>query len=309
MNYKKLRDWETGFSQWVIRRHPDNPNQQNGFMGGFISGERGQGKSTYCYKNMAKTDYELNGYTTYSDEEDAYKAALSYMFFDPSDFRKFIIYNKIKRLITPIICLDDASMHFGKLLHITNPKIYSALLGETATIRTAVTGLLITAPKRGHVAKFLRDYDDFKGEVKVDAGSNNNGQRQTWNRKVRFYRWNYYPDEVKYRIQIPFQDKYSCYIPEPFYTWYTEKKRYYELKHELEVADKIDKAAREIFIAEQDDIPDEFKKFIKKWEKAEKEDVAQKKIDDVKKRLQMENLKKKIQKFKDEQERAEKIGA
>lgn len=266
MNYKKLQDWESGFVNWVIRRHPSNPKQQNGFMGGFISGERGQGKSTYTYKVGAKTYYVLNGYNKTSDEEDAYKIALKYMFYDPSDFRKFLIYNKIKRIITPIVVVDDASMHFGKMLHITAPKVYAALLGETATIRTAVTGLLITAPKRSHVAKFLRDYDDFKGEVKVDGGPSN-PKMQTWNRKVRYYRWNYYPDEVKYRIQIPFQDKYSCYIPEPFYSWYLEKKRFFELKHEMDVADKIDVSAREVFIDNKDLIPDELKKIIYKWEK------------------------------------------
>lgn len=266
MNYKKLKDWNSGFVQWVLRRHPQNPKQQNGFMGGFIFGERGEGKSTYTYKVMAKTHYELNGYSNTNDEEEAYKESLKYMLYDPSDFRKLLIYNKIKRVITPILCIDDASMHFGKMLHQTNPKLYAALLGETATIRTAATGFLITAPKRAHVAKFLRDYDDFKGEVKVDGGGAI-GYRQTWNRKVRFYRWNYYPDEVKYRIQIPFQDKYSCYIPEPFYDWYLEKKRYYELKHEIEVADTIDLEARQVFITYKDDLPRDLKKMVDKWEK------------------------------------------
>ncbi|MBD3195206.1 MAG: hypothetical protein GF317_09135 [Candidatus Lokiarchaeota archaeon] len=268
MNYKKLKDWNSGFSRWVIYRHPENSKRQNGFMGGFIFGERGTGKSTYCYKAEAKTYYDLNGYNKTDDEEEAYKLALECMIYEPTDFRKLLIYNKIRRIITPIICLDDASMHFGNMLHITDPKIYSALLGETATVRTAVTGFLINAPKRKHVAKFLRDYDDFKGEVKEDHTGGFSNQ-PTWQRKVRFYRWNYYPDEVKYRIQIPFQDKYSCFIPEPYYKWYIEKKRYYELKHEMQIADKVDKTARIIFIDNKKEIPREFWKQIEKWEKEE----------------------------------------
>jgi hypothetical protein len=268
MNYKKLYDWNSGFVRWVIYRHPTNPKQQNGFMGGFIFGERGTGKSTYCYKVTAKTYYELNGYNTTDDEEDAYKQALEYMIFDPTIFRKLIIYNKIKRIVTPIITLDDASMHFGKMLHMTDPHTYAALLGETATIRTAVTGFLINAPKRGHVAKFLRDYDDFKGEIKtISTGHTPNIDTPSWQRKVRFYRWYYYPDEVKYRIQIPFQDKYSCYIPEPYYTWYLEKKRYFELKHEIEVADKIDPESRTVFLEHKNELPPELKSVVTQWEK------------------------------------------
>lgn len=268
MNYKKLKDWNSGFVRWVIHRHPSNPKQQNGFMGGFIFGERGTGKSTYCYKVNAKTYYELNGYSKTDEEEDAYQEALQYMMYEPSDFRKLLIYNKIKRIVTPIICLDDASMHFGKMLHVINPKLYSALLGETATIRTAATGFLINAPKRSHVVKFLREYDDFKGEVKTSNGGHDPSvDSPSWQRKVRFYRWNYYPDEVRYRIQIPFQDRYSCYIPEPFYNWYIEKKRYFELKHEIEVADRVDKEARIVFIENKKDIPRDFWSIIERWDK------------------------------------------
>jgi hypothetical protein len=311
MNYKSLYDWSSGFVEWVLRRHPLSANQQNGFMGGFIFGERGLGKSTYSFKVGAKTYYVLNGYTTKSDEEDAYKEALKYIFYDPSEFRSFLIYNKLKRIVSPYVCLDDASMHFGNMLHITNPKIYSALMGETATIRTAVTGFLITAPKRKHVVKFLRDYDDFKGEAKTDSGG---GGRDfmTWNRKVRYYRWNYYPDEVRYRIQVPFQDKYSCYIPEPFYTWYLEKKRYYELKHELEVADTIDKSVRYIFIKHKNDIPEPLQRFVDKWikemeeqEKDKKMEEKVKRVKDVEFKLKIKKLEERIQKMKDAKEKNE----
>jgi hypothetical protein len=270
MNYTKLKDWNNGFVEWVLRRHPHGNRKQNGFMGGFLFGERGTGKSTFCYKTMAKAYYHYRGYNGSDDEEEAYKEALQYMLFDPSDFRNLIIRNKINRHVSLIICLDDASMHFGNMLHMTDPKLYAALLGETATIRTVVTGFMINAPKRGHVAKFLRDYDDYKGETKVDQGAET-VDRENWNRKVRFYRWHYYPDEVKYTIEIPFQNKYSCYIPEPYYSWYIDKKNYYEIKHELAIADKVDKMARKVFIEEKNKLPSEFKDIVSKWE-AEKND-------------------------------------
>ena len=266
MNYKKLKDWNNGFVEWVLRRHPDTNHKQNGFMGGFLFGERGLGKSTFCYKTMAICYWNYRGYTKTDDEEEAYKEALQYMLFEPRDFRNLIIENKIQRHVTLIICLDDASMHFGKMLHITNPKLYSALLGETATVRTAVTGFMINAPRRSHVVKFLREYDDYKGETSIDKGAENQ-QRENWNRKVRFYRWHYYPDETKYTIEIPYQVKYSCYIPEPFYTWYVDKKNYYEIKHEIEIADQVDKNARRVFIRYKSKLPSEFHKIIAGWEK------------------------------------------
>lgn len=266
MNYKKLRDWNSGFVRWVLRRHPNSPKQQNGFMGGFIFGERGEGKSTYCYKAMAKTHYELRGYVSTDNEEDAYKEALEYMIYEPTAFQTLINYNRIKRIVTPIVCLDDASMHFGKYLFHTQPKLCAALLADTATVRTAITGFLVNAPKRSHVVKFLREYDDFKGEVKVDQHGGNTNM-PGWNRKVRFYRWNYYPDEVKYRIQIPFQDKYSCYIPDEFYNWYLDKKRFFELKHGIEVADKLVPGNRQLFIAHKDELPYDLKQIVEKWEK------------------------------------------
>jgi len=306
MGYKKLEDWNSGFVNWVIRRHPTARSQQNGFMGGFIFGERGTGKSTYCYKVGAKTHYKLCGYTGKDNEEESYKEALKYTIFEPTDFRKLLIYNKLKDIITPLICLDDASMHFGNMLHMTDPKLYAALLGETATIRTAATGFLINAPKRGHVVKFLRDYDDFKGEAKLDGGGYTPGyNQQTWNRKVRFYRWNYYPDEVKYRITIPFQDKYSCYIPDLFYLWYLEKKKYFEIKHEMQIADKVDVSVRTIFIENKNLLPSyegqmDLNKFIEKWGKDEVVSEQQDKISTMKDKLKKDKLQKKINKLMEE---------
>jgi len=315
MNYKKLRDWHTGFYEWVNRRHPHNGRKQNGFMGGFIFGPRGQGKSTYCYKLMAKTYYHFNGYNNNDDEIDAYKEALRYMLYEPRDFQRITSYNKIKHIVTPIICLDDASMHFGNMLHQTDNRLYSALLGQTATVRTAVTGLLITAPKRGHVAKFLRDYDDYKGEAFIDAGGETNNPNQymdfkaNWNRKIRFYRWKWYPDETKFRIQIPFQDKYSCYIPDMHYKPYEVRKNFFEVKYDLDEADRTGEN-REVFIELKNELPSldgypDLKLVVDKWKDEIIEDDKKDKIKELEKKIKMTNLKNKILKMKETQEKHE----
>jgi len=269
MRYKYLKDWNSGFHDWVINRHPTEQNRQNGFMGGFIYGSKGNGKSTYCYKVMAKIYYTINGYSKKDDEEEAYKLSLDHLIFDGDTFLDLMINNKVRQKITPVLCLDDASMHFGTQLYKHNPPLYDAMAGEIATVRTAVTGFLITSPKRSMCAKFLRENDDYKGEALKVAGSK-------WMRKIRFYQWREYPDERKYKIQIPFQDEYSCYVPDeektglPFYENYVQKKRYYEIRHQIYLADKYHKKNRLIFISLLDEdkslIPKEFHDIIKKWD-------------------------------------------
>lgn len=267
MNYKKLKDWKSGYHDWVIYRHPDNPSRQNGFMGGFIYGKKGNGKSTYCYKVMAKIYYTINGYTKYHEEEDAYKEALSCMYMDGDLYLDHVIENRILGKVTPVMCLDDASRHFGTQLYKHNPALYDAMAGEMATVRDVVTGFLITAPKRGMCAKFLRENDDYKGEAHII---------DNWNRKIRFYEWYEYPDERKYKLQIPFQDEYSCFILDekrtgiPAYDNYVDKKRYFNIKQDLLLAEKHRKQNRKIFIKllerNPEKIPQEFHPIIKKWD-------------------------------------------
>ena len=302
INYKKIWEWNSGFHDWVIRRHPHNGHKQNGFMGGFIFGERGQGKSTYALKVMAKVYFTLNGLTGTDGEGEAYLWAINKMIYEPQDFQHLTTYNKLHGIVTPILCLDDASMHFHNMLHITNPKEYAALLGQTATVRTAVTGLLITAPKRKHVVKFLRDYDDYKGEAFIDAGSGYDATHQNWRRKIRFYKWNYYPDEVKYRIKIPFQDKYSCYIPDEYYLLYVHRKGYFEIKHDMMFADKINKENRQLFIEYENDLPrldgypDLKKLYVDKWKKETEELEEERKVKEEKTKIK--KLKYKLEKEK-----------
>jgi len=316
MNYKKLPDWNSGFHDWIIRRHPHEGKKQNGFMGGFIKGKRGNGKSTYCYKLGGKVYYTMNGFNKKDDEEEAFKECLKYMVFDPQDLRKLLIANKVKNIITPFVCVDDASMHFGNTLHQTNPLLYAALRAETATIRTAITGFVINAPKVSHVAKCLRDYDDYVGQAVIDKGGENNDPTQprtNWNRKIRFYQWVMYPDEKNFNIKIPFQDKYSCYIPEPFYSWYTTKKNYFEIKYEIDLADKIDKATRELIIALKDDLPSypgqpNLKDVITRWEKEVAEKKSWSKIEKIQQAMKNEKIFKKINEYKENRIKKEKMG-
>jgi len=225
MKWKKLEDWESGTVNKILRRHP------NGFVGFVIQGERGLGKSMYAYKVMAKIYQQYNEL----DEYEAYAMALNHMLFSPHDLINMIKNNLKTSYITPVICLDDATVHFNSYKFFVDLHEVILLKGMFDTIRTVLTGLLMTCPTRRNLLKFLRDYDDYKIEIKYNEGGG-------WERKARCYQFNYYPDDRKYRVIVPYQDKYSVYVPgdendeSSPYGAYMSKRKYYlqQINEQLE---------------------------------------------------------------------------
>lgn len=208
--YRHLRDVNSVLAKRIIQRHPRE------FLGGVIYGERGNGKSMYAYKIMAKVYYELNGFNKTDDEATAYDIALDHMIFNMEDLI-MLIHNNIKKdIVSPVICLDDATVHFCSYKYFTHMKQVIHLHGIFDTIRTAVTGLLLTCPKRKLLLSFLRQYDDLKIKVLRADG---------WNRYARAYRWNWLPDEKKYNISVPFQDNFSCYVRDEYFDKYMVKRK------------------------------------------------------------------------------------
>jgi len=232
MNRKNLKDWNSGTVNKILRRHP------NGFAGFVVVGERGMGKSTYAYKVMAKI-YQL---VDELDEYDAYRKALDHIIFQPKDLINLIEHNISKDFITPVICLDDATVHFNSYKFFVDLHEVILLKGMFDTIRTAITGLIMTCPTGRNLLKFLKDYDDYKIQVMLDPDNGN-----SWNRLARCYRFNYYPDDRKYRVWVDYQDHYSCYIPNEPYGWYISKRKKYlemintKMKELIKVKEKMKK--------------------------------------------------------------------
>jgi len=216
MNYKHIANWNSGTVNKILRRHP------NGFVGFCIQGERGMGKSMYAYKVMAKVYMAIDGL----DECSAYEKALKHMIFEPQTLIDLIKYNIHNDYVTPVICLDDATVHFNSYKFFTD--IYEVILlkGMFDTIRTAATGLLMTCPKRRLLLSFLRDYDDYKIEIK-QAPSGGGSNLNYYEKYARCYQFNYYPDEHKYKVIVPYQDQYSCFVPDEYYQPYYEKRKKY----------------------------------------------------------------------------------
>ncbi|MBD3321812.1 MAG: hypothetical protein GF350_12015 [Chitinivibrionales bacterium] len=243
MNYKTLNKWNTGLHDRIIKRHP------NGFIGAVIQGERGQGKSMYAYKLMAKVYFTLGQYISLNDgqnyeihtEEDAYHAALEHMIFSPHELINLFKYNNKNDIVTPVLCLDDATVHFNNYKFFVDLHEVILLKGMFDTIRTVATGLLLTCPKRRNLLSFLRDYDDLKIEIKQAPGGDN------YDRFAKAYQFNYYPDDRKYRVIIPFQDKYSVFVPgnkddenTPYGAYYKKRKSFNK-----SVTEKMEKIIKE----------------------------------------------------------------
>jgi len=231
MNVKALSDWNSGLVHRILKRHPD------GFIGAVIQGERGQGKSMYAYKVMAKVYQMLGEYRSIKDgqtyrvetEYDAYAAALDHMIFSPTELISIFKYNNKNDYVTPVLCLDDATVHFNNYKFFVDLFEVILLKGMFDTIRTVATGLLMTCPKRRGLLSFLRDYDDLKIDIKKGPGG------ESYTRLARAYQFNWYPDDRKYKVIIPFQDKYSCYVPgsqndrsSPYGMYYQKRKMFNE---------------------------------------------------------------------------------
>lgn len=221
MKWKKIDDWTSGTVNMILRRHP------NGFAGFVVQGERGMGKSMYAYKVMAKiyqTLGELNEY-------DAYFKALEYMIFSPHELIELIKHNLKHHVITPVLCLDDATVHFSSYKYFIDLYEVILLKGMFDTIRTVLTGLLLTCPKRRNLLRFLKDYDDYKIQILTPREGGNQ-----WHKLARCYHFHYYPDETKYRVWVPYQDHYSIYVPgkedditSPYGAYYNKREKYLEI--------------------------------------------------------------------------------
>jgi len=232
MNVKKLNEWNSGTVKKIQQRHP------NGFVGWVIQGERGNGKSMYAYKVMAKIYQIINELP----EEEAYAMALQHMIFSPRELIELIKHNIKQEFITPVICLDDATVHFSCYKFFIDLREVILLKGIFDTIRTAVTGLLMTCPSRKSLLKFLKDYDDYKIQIGIQKGAD------VWERFARCYQFTPYPDDRKYSIRVPYQDMYSCYVPDFAYQPYITKRKKYldlindkmeELLKDQEIRDKM----------------------------------------------------------------------
>lgn len=212
-NVKKVEGFNLWLANVIIKIHP------YGFLGAVIEGERGYGKSMYALKIMAQIYYKMNDIT----EEEAWVRSLDSMIFTMEDVIKLINYNIKNDIISPVLCIDDATVHFCSYKYFTN--LYEVILlhGMFDTIRTTVTGLLLTCPSRKLLLAALRNYDDYT--IQINKDQSNKGV-SGYSRIARGIKWFTIPDGRR-KFRKMFEDHYSCYVPNWIYDKYMKKRKYY----------------------------------------------------------------------------------
>jgi len=189
--------------------------KNNGFLSAITKGERGYGKSMYNLKIMAWVYYVL----LKCDEETAWTKAIESIVFTPEQFLNRIEYNLSNDIISPVLCIDDATVHFSSYLYFINLYETSLLNATFDTIRTAVHGLLLNCPSKKHLLSGLRNYDDY--EITIYKGQNGG-----YERKAVGIKWYSLPDGHR-KFRKTFEDYFSCYVPNDVYERYMVLRKQY----------------------------------------------------------------------------------
>jgi len=192
----------------IVTQHP------NGFVGAIVEGKRAVGKSAYAIKVM-KEVYQ----TIYDcDDEQGYRLALDHIIFSMDDIVKTLSESRRKNEMIPVVCWDDAGVHGSNLQWFINMKGVQELKAITDTVRSAVTGMILTCPDREGLAKMLRGYNDYMVTISKTEG--------VYERSARGYNVYKLPSGMK-RIYRNFDDRYSCYLPKWVYDKYMKTRHRY----------------------------------------------------------------------------------
>ena len=203
-----MEDWDLKLAKRIVYKC-----KHKGFLSAITKAERGYGKSMYNLKIMAQVFYQLEG----GSPEHCYKRALDCMVFTPDQFIERIESNIDKDVVSPVMCIDDATVHFNSYLYFINVYQTSLLNAAFDTIRTVVHGLLINCPDKSRLLPGLRHYDDYEVTIYMEDG---------YQRRAVGIKWYSLPDG-KRRFRKMFEDKFSCYIPDEYYNRYMMLRKKY----------------------------------------------------------------------------------
>jgi len=206
--------------------------KRNGFLSAITKAERSYGKSMYNLKVMAYVYYKLEE----CSESYAWEKALENMLFTPDQFLDKIQWNIRNDIITPVMCIDDAAVHFSSYLYFINLYETSLLNATFDTIRTAANAVLINCPDKNRLLAGLRHYDDY--EITIYIAS-----RGGYERRAVGIKWYSLPDGHR-KFRKTFEDHFSCYVPDWIYNKYMEQRKMYlkEISDDLkELMDKLKK--------------------------------------------------------------------
>jgi len=212
---------------FVLTRYIISNRKYSGYVGAIVVGRLGYGKSAYCLK-VAYQLYKNDGCT----DKEAWEKALECIVFTVEDIVKMIRSHKYKDRAKCII-VDDASVHLNSLLFFSNVHQVRLLQGALTTVRTSTDSLLLNCPELSSLIKSVRKSDDYYIKITRREGGG-------FERYATGYLRITIPSQSR-RIRKQWVDKFSCYIPEPYYSMYMKKRDHYKdkLLDEIEIRMKL----------------------------------------------------------------------
>jgi len=188
------------------------------FKGFIVEGELRTGKTSYSIKAMRDIHMILNPGMS---RDEAYEIALKCVNFKISPFLRLVRakQKEIKNMLPkidwtkriPVLTLDDASLYAGVDLYFRSQKLYSAFQNTMTTIGTAVSALIITAPKHTSLARPLREFYDYN-VVRIT-------EYDEHRREAAIKEW-YTTKTGGLRLRRIATDEFTAYIPNRYYAKY-----------------------------------------------------------------------------------------
>ncbi len=179
----------------IVKSHPF------GFHSFIVTGDRGIGKSSYGLHNVYEI-YRTLGF----DSEVSWKKALESCKFSIHDVIIFLRESANQDVCKPCLLWDDVGIHASGTKYFLNMKQVDQLKAVLDTIRTAVSGLIMTCPNTQGLLSILKNYDDYKIVIRY---SNRGG----YYREAAAYKWRTLPSGKRI-INTQYCDYYSCYLPD-----------------------------------------------------------------------------------------------
>ncbi|GAG83897.1 unnamed protein product, partial [marine sediment metagenome] len=154
-----------------------------------VTGDRGIGKSSYGLRVVYETHRYLNGTLDECSKEEsriAWNVALDSCKFHIRDVIGFLRESTMADVCKPVMLWDDIGIHASGSKYFLNMKMVDQLKAVLDTIRTAISGLVMTCPTTKGLLSMLNNYDDYKLVI-------NYGNRGGMYREVKAYKWRTLP--------------------------------------------------------------------------------------------------------------------
>ena len=184
----------------------------NGFVGSIIVGDRGIGKSSYSLR-VAHEIFRYNG----ASPNDAWRKALSCLKFSITDVVNFLEKSAFSDEKEIVLIWDDVGVHGGARLYFSDQKVVYRLKAVLDTVRTAVSGIIMTTPTLQGLLGVIKSYDDYLIEIRYTS-------RGGFYRMATAYRFRTLPSGKRI-VKKKFIDGYNCYLPQWVFVEYSKMRK------------------------------------------------------------------------------------